>query len=267
MDLNARFNLRTPPFTREIPVANLFPLPQRAAALGNLLQCVEDRMSAALIAPAGLGKTSLLRELRDRLPEVRYAVRYVKVTDLSKRDMCREIAASLGLAPVGTYPGLVRAVQEAVERRVHDDGVRTVLILDEAHEMRPDVLGMLRLLTNFEMDSRLVLSVILAGQPPLAHLLRRPELEDLAQRLAWYGTLRPLTRDELRDYVVHRCTIAGAEASTFDDRAIEALFEMSNGNPRATDHLARRALDAAHQAGCDRVGAPHVIVARGSLQP
>ncbi len=267
MDVNARFGLRSTPFTREIPVAELFPHPQRETALESLLRVVEQRMSAALIAPAGLGKTSLLRELRDRLPEVRYAVRYVKVTDLSKRDMCREIAAALGLAPVGTYPSLVRAVQDASERRIHDDGVRTVLILDEAHEMRPDVLGMLRLLTNFEMDSRLILPVIIAGQPPLAQLLRRPELEDLAQRLAWFGTLRALTRDELRAYVIHRCAIVGAAATTFDDRAMEALFEMGKGNPRATDHLARRALDLAHQAGVDRVGAPHVIAARGSLQP
>lgn len=267
MEVAARFGLRSTPFTSEISVAELFPHPQRTLALESLLQAVEQRMSAALIAPAGLGKTSLLRELRDRLPDVRYAVRYVKVTDLSKRDMCREIAAALGLPPVGTYPGLVRAVQDAVERRVHDDGVRTVLILDEAHEMRADVLGMLRLLTNFNMDSRLVLSVILAGQPPLAQLLRRPELEDLAQRLTWYGSLRHLTRDELRDYVIHRCAVVGAAANTFDDRAMEALFEMGKGNPRATDHLARRALEVANQAGLDRVGATHVITARGTLQP
>lgn len=267
MDVNARFALRITPFTREVAVSDLFPQPQRATALANLLQVVEQRMSAALIAPAGIGKTSLLRELRNRLPEARYAVRYVKVTGLSKRDMCREIAASLGLPPVGTYPGLVRSVQEAVERRVQDDGIRTVLILDEAHEMRADVLGMLRLLTNFEMDSRLILSVLLVGQPPLAQILRRPELEDLAQRLAWFGTLRALTRDEVRDYVVHRCAIVGAAPTTFDDRAMEALFEMGRGNLRATDHLARRALDVAHQAGVDRVGANHVITARGSLQP
>lgn len=267
MEMTARFDLRSTPFTREIPVKELFPHPQRVSALESLLAVVDQRMSGALIAPAGLGKTTLLRELRDRLPEVRYSVRYVKVTGLSKRDMCREIAATLGLPPVGTYPGLVRAVQEAVERRVADDGVRTVLILDEAHEMRADVLGMFRLLTNFEMDSRLVLSVLLVGQPPLAQLLRRPELEDLAQRLSWYGSLRPLTREELRDYVIHRCAIAGASAATFDDRAMEALFEMGKGNPRATDHLARRAMEMAHQAGVNRVAAQHVITARGSLQP
>ena len=267
MDMNARFGLQCTPFTREISVPHLFPHPQRTAVLESLKQVVDQRMSAAFIAAAGLGKTTVVRELYDALPEVRYAVRYVKVTDLSKRDMCREIAAVMRLPPVGTYPALVRAVQAAVERRSTDEGVRTVLILDEAHEMRPDVLGMLRLLTNFSMDSRLVLSVLLVGQPPLARLLKQPELEDLAQRLTWYGTLRPLTRDELRAYVVHRCRIAGASDTTFDERAMEALFEMGKGNPRATDHLARRAMETAHHAGADRVGSTHVVTARGSLSP
>lgn len=267
MDMNARFGLQCTPFTREISVDQLFPHPQRTAALEGLKLVVDQRMSGALIAPAGLGKTTVARELYDALPEVRYAVRYVKVTDLSKRDMCREIAAVMRLPPAGTYPALVRAVQAAVERRSADDGVRTVLILDEAHEMRPDVLGMLRVLTNFAMDSRLVLSVLLIGQPPLARLLKLPELEDLAQRLAWYGALRPLTREELRAYVIHRCKIAGAAATTFDDRAMEALFEMGKGNPRATDHLARRSMEAAHNAGADRVGSTHVVTARASLAP
>lgn len=267
MEMNARFNLRHTPFTREVSVSDMYPHPQRDAILDSLLQVVDQRMSAALIAPAGLGKTSLLRALRARLPEARYDVRYVKVTDLSKRDMCREIAATLGLRPVGTYPGLVRVVQESVEQRTSDDGVRTLLILDEAHEMRPDVLGMLRLLTNFSMDSRLVLSVLLVGQPLLGQLLRRAELEDLAQRLTWYGTLRPLSRDETHAYVTHRCTLAGATPVPFDERALEALYEMGKGNPRATDHLARRALEMAHKANVDCVGAQHVIAARATLQP
>ncbi len=71
---------------------------------------------------------------------------------------------------------------------------------------------MLRLLTNFEMDSRLVVSLVLAGQPLLRTLLGRPEQAAMAQRLAHYATLRLLSRDETRAYVVHRCAHAGASA-------------------------------------------------------
>ena len=183
MDLLAHFNFRAMPFTREVLVSELFAHPQRDDITDAILRIIDQRMSGALIAPAGFGKTTLLRTVRDRLPEVRYDVRYVKVTSLSKRDMCREISAALGLRSAGTYPSLVRAMQEAVSHRVADDGVRTVLILDEAHDMRPDVLSMLRVLTNFDMDSRLVLSILLVGQPPLAKMLRRADLEDLTQRM------------------------------------------------------------------------------------
>jgi general secretion pathway protein A len=68
---------------------------------------------------------------------------------------------------------LVRRLQECFLTNTSQDGVRPVLVLDEAHDLRPDVLDMLRILTNFEMDSRLVVSVLIAGQTPLRDMLRR----------------------------------------------------------------------------------------------
>src|SRR5690606_34724610 len=156
------------------------------------------------------GKTAMIRALREMLAEVRYHVHYVKVTGLSKRDMCREIARSLGVAEVGTYPRLVRTVQDAVETRSQTEGTRTVLILGDAHEMRPDVLAMFKALTNFDMDSRLVLSVVLVGQPQLSQLLRRADLADVARRLSWYGALRGLSRDAVHACVGRRGAIVGA---------------------------------------------------------
>ena len=111
-DLRSRFGFHCTPFTREIGNGDRFPLAQYDDALGALLQTIEQRMSCALIAPAGTGKTALLRAIVERLPDARYRTHYVKVTGLSKRDMCREIAAVLGLPPVGSYPSLVRKLQE-----------------------------------------------------------------------------------------------------------------------------------------------------------
>ncbi len=242
MRLNAHFGLRKTPFTREVLVSEMFTHPQRDEVLGSLVQAVEQRMSAGLSAPAGFGKTALIRALRDRLPDVRHNVHYVKVTGLSKRDMCREIAQALDLPPAGTYPRLLRLVQEAVETRSQTDGVRTVLILDDAHEMRPDVLGMFKALTNYDMDSKLVLSILLVGQPSLTRLLRRADLTDVAQRLSWYGELRALSRDETHDYIAHRCRIAGATRELFDERGDRRRVTNHHGTgepsrdgpPRAT---------------------------------
>ena len=81
---------------------------------------------------------------------------------------------------------------------------------------------MLRLLTSFFMDSRLVASLVLAGQSHLRPLLRRPEQAAIANRLAHYAGLRLLSRDETCAYVEHRCTLAGARANPFDGDAQEA---------------------------------------------
>jgi general secretion pathway protein A len=264
-ELRGRFGFFATPFTREIRPAEQMRLPFFDEALDGLRCAVEMRSSAALFAPAGTGKTALLRRLLDDLPEARYQVRYVKVTSLSKRDMCREIAAACGVPPVGAFPFLVRALQERFEACYSSEGLRPVLLLDEAHDLRPDVLRMLRILTNFEMDSRLVLSVILSGQPPLKAMLARDDQEAITRRLSHCATLRLLSRDETASYITHRSTIAGAAQAPFDAAAVDALYELSRGNMRAIDQLALKALQAAARAAVDVVGTQHVLAARKDL--
>ena len=257
---------RKTPFTRELTVRECFPLEPQAQVAAALTEAVQERMSAALIAPAGTGKTVALRMLVAALPEARFQVHYVKVTGLSKRDLCKEIAFACGLSPTGIYPALVRKLQDAFEHTA-SDGMRPVILLDEAHDLRPEALAMLRVLTNFEMDSRLVVSLVLAGQPHLKLLLRRPEQAAIAHRLAHYAELRLLSRDETCAYVEHRCTLAGARTNPFDGDAQQTIFEMSRGNLRAIDRLALAALHHAAKTLATTVSAGDVIAARKSLWP
>jgi len=266
-DLRAVFGFHAVPFTREIGTDDHFALPFLDEALSGLLRAVEDRMSAALIAPAGTGKTALLRLLRAALPEARYQVHYVKVTGLSKRDMCREIALACGATPAGSYPMLVRRLQERFEAVAHNEARRPVLLLDESQDLRPDVLGMLRLLTNFDMDSRLVLSVVLTGTTALRTLLARDDQEAIARRIIYYAQLRLLSRDEIAGYVAHRCAVAGAATVPFDERTLDALFEIGRGNLRATDDLALKSLEHAAAAGLATVSVQHVVAARKDILP
>jgi len=266
MDLST-FGFRKTPFTREVTSQERWPLPHQNEVIEALEDAVTQRMSCALIAPSGSGKTVALRALLDRLPEARYQPRYVKVTGLSKRDLCKEIACACGLAPAGIYPALVRRLQESFLYVSSTNSVRPVLVLDEAHDLRLDSLAMLRLLTNFEMDSKLVLSVVLAGQPPLRSMLARAECEAVAQRLAHYATLRLLSREEVRGYIEHRCALAGAKADPFDAGAHEAIFEMSRGNLRAIDRLSLKSLQLVSKAGARAVSSAEVIAARQQLWP
>ena len=263
--MNAQLKFRTTPFTREISVDDMFSLPHIEQARDAIVKRLERRMSAAVISPAGTGKTCLLRSIRTRLPEARYRVHYVKVTDLGKRDLCREIAAAMGIQPAGTYPLLVRRLQQELDDRSSADATRPVLVLDEAHDIRPDVLGILRVLTNFQWDSRLVVSFLLAGQPSLEKILGKGVCEDVAQRIDYYARLRPLSRDETATYLEHRCTVAGVHEFPIDQGAVDSLYEITHGNMRALDRLTLGALDHARDAGAATVGSNHVIAARKHL--
>ena len=68
-DYRSRFGLNTTPFTREMRVQNRFVIEHNEQVLQRLAGAVEERMSAALIAPPGTGKTTLLRALMQQLPE------------------------------------------------------------------------------------------------------------------------------------------------------------------------------------------------------
>ncbi len=264
-DFLSHFNFHTMPFTREIHVNQRFILDVYDQQREHLYRAVDKRMSAVLIAPSGTGKTMLLRTLVDTLPETRYRVHYVKVTALSKRDLCREIATVVDIEQAGNYPTLVRRLQERFAASLDMDSLRPVLIIDEAHNMRVDVLSILSILTNFNMDSRLVVSIILAGQLPLIKLLRLEQLEDVARRMAHCATLKLISANELNQYVKHRCLIAGNSPCPFDSDALTALYEITRGNFRAIDYLSLKALEVAHDKNCDNVNANHVIEAKGLL--
>jgi len=261
------FGCHSTPFTREIRVDELLPLPFFQEARDNILRAIDKRMSAALICSAGSGKSTIVRAVMARLPEARYVTHYVKCTDIGKRDMCREIACVCGVQSAGFFPTLLRRIQDKFESCFADHGRRPVLLLDEAHDLRPDVLAMLRVLTNFQMDSKLVLSVVLAGQPPLAKLLSQDDQSAIARRIVHYATLRPLSRDETAKYVEFRMGIAGAKQSPFDDGSLDAIYEIASGNLRITDNLALEALELAASAKLKAVGAQHIAAARRALWP
>ncbi len=265
LDLRAHFGFHTTPFTREIPIDQRWRAELFVEPLTALQNTVEQRMSAVLMAPSGTGKTVLLRSLRSSLPEARYRVHYVKLTSLTKRDLCREMAAAVGFDVAGPFHVIVRKLQDGFRALADDDGLRPVLIIDEAQDLRPDVLALLRILTNFDMDSRLVLSLILAGDGQLRLLLDRPQLEPVRRRMAHFASLRLLSRAETLDYMQHRVRVAGANNFPFNSQAVDAIFELSRGNLRAIDHLARKSLEFAVVESSAAVDPSLVAAARQKL--
>jgi type II secretory pathway predicted ATPase ExeA len=257
------FHFTSPPFTREVRIDQRIILPAMESEISALKEVVEARQSAVLVAPAGCGKTVALRALKDCLPAARYSVYYLKLSNLSARDMCRQVAQALGLIPQGQFPALAMALEERLRRGYEDQGLRQVLIFDDAQDMRTEAIRLLRLLTNFEMDSRLIVSIILSGQLALKQHILTPELEDVRQRLSYCAELRLLSREDTFAYLDHRVKIAGLATSPFTDAAKEAVFEITRGNMRAIDKLALASLKKVAHLRRDKVEGSDVAIVRG----
>ncbi|MEE9343445.1 MAG: AAA family ATPase [Gammaproteobacteria bacterium] len=124
----------------------------------------------------------------------------------------------------------------------YTQGKRCVLIIDEAQELSLQALEELRMLSNINADKDQIFQVILVGQNPLRHKLRRPDMLQFAQRVAVDFHLTPLTLEETSLYICHRCKIAGQEKRIFSDQCYAQIFTASQGVPRLINTLCNTAL-------------------------
>ena len=145
-------------------------------------------------------------------------------------DLYKTIAWELGLPTERNRAALYKRIREEVTRLTVDAKIRTVLILDEAQNLRNDVLEELRLLTNYAMDSENRLCLLLSGQTELRRRLGMAVHEALNQRIIVRYHLPGLKRDELPEYLSHLTKRAGCELPLFEPAAIEAIFQATKGS-------------------------------------
>lgn len=119
---------------------------------------------------------------------------------------------------------------------------KVLLIIDEAQNLRNDVLEEVRMLSNLQTDDDLLLQIVLVGQPELKEKLKRPSLSQLAQRIAVNYHLMPLTKKETRLYIASRLEKAGGSLDIFTDDAVNEIFKVTNGIPRSINLLCDSAL-------------------------
>jgi general secretion pathway protein A len=125
-------------------------------------------------------------------------------------------------------------------------GENVALIIDEAQNLSPFVLELIRMLSNLETEKEKMIQIVLVGQLELEEKLRSPKLKQLNQRIAIRHRLLPLTRRETEGYIHQRLIVAGAQSRiTFSKSAVHEIYEFSKGTPRLINLLCDRALMAA----------------------
>jgi len=241
---NFHFGFSDAPFSIAPDPRYLYLSEQHREALAHLLYGIGDHGGfVVLTGEVGTGKTTVCRCLLQQLPQ-HIDVAFIVNPKLDSRELLQTICDELAVAVPESEPSIKQLIDalNAFLLSTHARGRNTILIIDEAQNLDPEVLEQLRLLTNLETNDRKLLQLILLGQPELNTMLAQPSLRQLAQRITARYHLRPLSRDEVTRYIEHRLAIAGCRGNLFADSAMACIYRYSQGIPRLINLLCDRAL-------------------------
>lgn len=247
---NAHFGLNEAPFSIAPDPHYLYQGSRDREALSHFRYGMQVAGGfVQLTGEVGTGKTTLIRALLEDLPDD-VDVALVLNPAMTVLEFVATICDELHIR----YPKKSHTLKDLVDRlndfllKNHARGRQTVLIMDEAQNLEPEVLEQVRLLTNLETTKEKLLQIILVGQPELRDKLARHDLRQLAQRITARYTLRNLSRAETREYIGHRCQVAGTNRALFSRSAANWVYRLAKGNPRITNIICDRALLGAFSA-------------------
>ena len=145
-------------------------------------------------------------------------------------------------------------------------GRNVIIIVDEAQNLPIETIEELRLLSNLETDKEKLLQIVLVGQPELDIILKSQALRQLNQRIITKLKLQLLSEKETREYINFRLFRAGKTTLRYDDSSVKKIYQLTKGNPRLINIIAKRALMAAYLDEAQVISKVHVRKAAKSLK-
>ena len=243
MDLGAAGLSKQPFPSHGKPLAIVTYQSQRLA-LEMLKDTHEHPTGLSLLqGPALSGKSILIRSYIDSIdPEC--AVALVDGGGLNTTNLLlailRQFGYDIDLNSPNELFGLLRifALQQTAS------SVPPLLIIQNTHALKPSALRALCELAELRARMGSALKMVLVSDRSLETMLNVPAMKPIAKRLLHDYHLRPMTRDEARDYVQEKLMAAGAEmpALVFPYAVCDELWEASGGWPGILDRIALLAL-------------------------
>src|SRR5260370_41209300 len=189
----------------------------------------------------GAGKATVVQNLLQQLDSRKYVAATITNTQLGADDMLRMVASAFGVAQEGVDKATLLRRLEAFLARIHQQGQRALLLVDECQNLTVPALEELRMLSNLQIDGRAPLQSFLLGQPQFRETLARAELDQLRQRVIASYHLGPLNEAETSRYIEHRLrTVGWSGDPQLGDGVFTAIHPHCGGAPRRLNTLCSR---------------------------
>lgn len=237
------YNFRLKPFEVPPDPEFLYMSEKHRKAMSTLEYGILNKSSISVISgDVGSGKTTIVRELMRKLDSDVVIGMVSNVTINSFKELMQLILYAYELEYRDMTKVEMFEVFTEFVVNTYAAQKRTVLILDEAQNLAPEVLEQLRMLSNINVDKHKVFQLILVGQPNLWDLLRRSDLVQFFQRIEVSYTLSPLDERETEEYIRHRLEIAGGNKDLFEQDTYFQIWKSTQGSPRLINILCGMAL-------------------------
>jgi general secretion pathway protein A len=171
--------------------------------------------------------------------------------------------AEFGVPPRRSHALSLAAFQDFAAKAFEQDKT-LVLMVDEAQQMTPRMMELIRVFLNFETDTQKFIQILLFGQNELATTLDK--MPAIKSRVAMFGALTNLTRQDMEAMIDFRWKAAGGTQHPFTDEALDVLYELSRGRPREVNKLANESLIRAFVSEQNEVHAAMVRSAARELR-
>ena len=253
------FGIEENPFSNTPDPKYLFMSDRHQEALAHLQYGVQGSSGFVLLTgEVGTGKTTVCRCLVEQLPK-NIDLAMCLNPRLSEAELLASICDELAIKVKDCAPDSVKDYMDALNKhllKVHAKGRRAVLIIDEAQNLPPSLLELVRLLTNLETASTKLLQIILVGQPELRDTMDTYEMRQLSQRITARYHLDPMTRPETENYIRHRLRIGKLSPTLIGPGAIAEIYALSAGIPRLINAICERSLLGAFATEARSIDAP-----------
>ncbi len=230
---NLFFDLKYKPFDLLPDPKFIYLSKSHKKALTYLDYGIRERSGFVLLTgEVGSGKTTLIRDLISKNYE-HVVLSKIFNTCVTSEQMLAMINDDFGIVTDrNDKVSLIRDLNTFLVEQ-YAKGNQSILIIDEAQNLTPQLLEEIRMLSNLETSDCKLLQIILVGQPELRTILAAPELRQLRQRISINCHLKALNREEVGHYIEHRLKVAGnASAVEFSSEALEVVCRYSKGIPR-----------------------------------